>query len=1041
MASSKKKPSSTPPATGVGRTTTKASGKAASDVASEAATKASTKAASQKAATKKPARTKKSAVAKTSAATAKPAVRATKVKKVAEMSESASPRAVNTQGLVGNDAPRPERMPTVAVPNREVLAIRGARLHNLKNVSLELQRNKLIVFSGVSGSGKSSLAFNTIYAEGQRRYVESLSSYARQFLARMAKPEVDSITGLAPAIAIEQKTITKNPRSTVGTTSEVYDYLRLLYARIGKTICRVCKEVVRKDTPRTVQESLAGLPDGTRLYVLFPMHPHEKRTLHEEFENLRERGFFRIIIGEGSEVIDLTQGFPTDVEKGDVFVLADRIVMRDDKATLTRLADSTETAFREGDGHAVVHLLENDERRWFSTRYECANCSIRYEEPSPKLFSFNNPFGACPECQGFGRAIGIDFDLVIPDRTRSLRNGAIVAFSTPKHQEHYHALLAVARAASLNLDKPVAQLTAAEWEVVRDGYGKYIGIDKFFKMIEEQTYKMHYRVLLSRFRGYTTCPRCRGSRLRTSAMRVFVHEKSIPDIVGMTIEEAYAWFNEIVLTEFESQVARRIMHEVVKRLRYLNEVGLGYLRLDRLSHTLSGGEAQRINLATSIGSALVGAMYVLDEPSIGLHPRDTDRLIRIMKSLRDLGNTVIVVEHDPDIIKAADIVVDMGPGAGENGGEVVFVGSVNDMLADTASVTGNYLSGRESIPVRSQRRRPTGKSIVVHGAWEHNLKELTVEFPLGILTVVTGVSGSGKSTLVHDVLYPSVARAKGAMVALTKKVRSVEGLDNVGAVEMVDQSPIGRSPRSNPVTYVKAFDHIRELYSQTNVARFNGWKPGFFSFNIPGGRCEACQGEGIVKVEMQFLADIELPCESCKGGRFRNETLTATWKGKNIVDILAMTVDDALEFFAGEGKITSRLGALQSVGLGYIRLGQPATTLSGGEAQRVKLAAYLVAPSTDRTLFILDEPTTGLHSADIATLLATFNALVDAGHSLVVIEHNMEVIRSADWIIDLGPEGGDIGGGLVVAGTPETVANTKGSYTGGFLKEALKRPV
>jgi len=971
---------------------------------------------------------------------------ATPKKRAAARKEPAKPPVADAAaGLVASVARRTAMAdearagaPAVAAPHpKSTLAIRGAKVHNLKNISLELPRNKMIVISGVSGSGKSSLAFDTIYAEGQRRYVESLSAYARQFLARMSKPDVESITGLAPAIAIEQKTTTKNPRSTVGTTAEVYDYLRLLFARIGETFCKVCNQQVLKDTPRTVQEWLKGQPEGTRLYVLFPMHPHEHRTLEEEFQNLREQGFFRVVIGDSAEIIDLNEGFPAGVHKEDVYVLVDRLVLRNDPEALTRIADSAEAAFREGEGRAIVHLLESGERRHFSTRFECATCGIKYEEPQPKLFSFNNPFGACPECQGFGKAIGIDIDLVIPDRSKTLRGGAIAAFSTPKHSENHRTLVSIAREARVDIDKPVSHLTPYEWNVVMDGYGKYLGINGFFKQIEEQTYKMHYRVFLARFRGYTTCPRCKGSRLRTSAMRVFIHGKSIPDIVMMTIEEANDWVMGLKLSRYEEDIAKRILEEIRKRLRYLNEVGLGYLRLDRLSHTLSGGESQRINLATSIGSALVGAMYVLDEPSIGLHPRDTGRLVRIMHSLRDLGNTVIVVEHDPDIIGSADVVVDMGPRAGERGGEVIFNGSVPQMLRDPKSITGAYLSGRKGITTRSQRRKPTSKSIKLVGVYEHNLKEVDVEFPLGVLTVVTGVSGSGKSTLVHDVLYPSVARTKGATVAASKKVRSMEGAETIGAVEMVDQTPIGRSPRSNPVTYVKAFDIIRDLYAATAVAKLNGWKPGYFSFNVPGGRCEACQGEGVVRVEMQFLADLALTCEVCKGKRFKAEALQAIYRGKNIVDVLEMTVDEAMEFFAKETKVLAKLKGLHDVGLGYIRLGQPATTLSGGEAQRVKLAAQLVAPTDARTLFILDEPTTGLHFDDIATLLKAFNALIDAGHSLVVIEHNLDVIKSADWVIDLGPEGGDAGGSIVCVGTPETVAKCAGSYTGQFLKDVL----
>jgi len=853
----------------------------------------------------------------------------------------------------------------------------------------------------------------------------------------MPKPEVDSISGLAPAIAIDQKTITKNPRSTVATTAEVYDYLRLLYARIGITHCRGCQHPVQKDTPRSVQEWVMGMEDGTRLFVLFPMHQHERRSLTDEFDNLRQRGFFRVIVGDGGEIFDLNQGYPDGISKDDVLVVADRIVKQDEAQVRTRIADAAETSLREGDGRAVVMVVDDGTRRSFSTRYECATCAIRYEEPQPRLFSFNNPFGACPDCQGFGRAIGIDLDLIIPDRSRSLRSGAIAAFATPKHAEHYRALMSIARASGLHVDKPVSQLTADEWTIVLRGYDAYVGIDRFFKQVEEQAYKMHYRVFLSRFRGYTTCSRCRGSRLRTSAMQVFVHGKCIPDIVQMTIEEANAWFEGLVLTNYEEQVARRILQEIRKRIRYLDEVGLGYLRLDRLSHTLSGGEAQRISLATSIGSALVGAMYVLDEPTIGLHPRDTIRLIRIMKSLRDVGNTVIVVEHDPDIITAADVVVDMGPRAGEHGGEVTFCGTVSEMLASRDSITGGYVSGRLAMPAPRERRPLSGRSIAVRGASEHNLRDLTVEFPLDMLTVVTGVSGSGKSTLVHDILYPAVARGKGVTVAMTRRLRGVEGDEHVGAVEMVDQSPIGRSPRSNPITYIKAFDAIRELFAQTSVAKVNGWKPGFFSFNVPGGRCEECQGEGVTRVEMQFLADIELPCESCKGSRYRAETLTATWKGKSVVDVLGMTVTEALAFFGDEGRIAVRLRALRDVGLGYVRLGQPATTLSGGEAQRVKLAAHLAAPEHERTLFILDEPTTGLHFDDIAMLMKAFNALIDAGHSLVVIEHNLAVIASADWIIDLGPEGGDRGGELVVAGRPEEIVRSARSHTGRFLKQYM----
>ncbi len=917
------------------------------------------------------------------------------------------------------------------------LVVRGARLHNLKNVSIDLPRNRLIVFTGVSGSGKSSLAFNTIYAEGQRRYVESLSAYARQFLARMAKPDVDSISGLAPAIAIEQRTISKNPRSTVGTTAEVYDYMRLLYARIGKTSCHRCGKEVTKATPHQIREWSSSLDEGSRLIVMFPLPDRDDRTQVQAFDTLRERGFFRVIVGEGTDIVDLNDGYPKTARTDEVFVVADRVVVRHERAAEGRVADAAETALREGDGRVVIHVIDTGDRVRYSSRFECADCDIRYEEPQPKLFSFNNPFGACPDCQGFGRAIGVDLDLIIPDRTRSLRSGAIAPFATPKHAEHYRKLMAVARSAGLNVDKPVSELSADEWKIVMKGSGDYIGVDRFFKWVEEQTYKMHYRVFLSRYRGYTTCARCRGSRLRTSAMQVFVHGMSIPDLVQLTIAEANAWFNSLQLSEYEEAVAKRILTEIRKRIRYLDEVGLGYLRLDRLSHTLSGGESQRISLATSIGSALVGAMYILDEPSIGLHPRDTSRLISIMKSLRDLGNTVIVVEHDADIISAADVVVEMGPGAGEHGGEVVFQGTVAQLAEDPQSLTGSFLAGRAVVPPNRPRREISDRVVTIHGAAENNLRNLTIEFPLEVLTVVTGVSGSGKSTLVHDILYPALARAKGTTLASVKRIRGIEGDEHLNGVEMIDQTPIGRSSRSNPVTYVKAFDVIRELFSQTHVARLNGWKPGYFSFNVPGGRCESCQGEGVVRVEMQFLADIELPCEACHGTRYKPDTLTALFRGKTIVDVLAMTINEATEFFSGEGRVVNRLRPLVDVGLGYLRLGQPATTLSGGEAQRVKLASHLAGGAVEKTLFIFDEPTTGLHFADVATLLKAFEALLESGHSLVVIEHNLDVIRAADWIIDLGPEGGDKGGTLVACGRPEDVARNPKSHTGAHLKSAL----
>ncbi len=899
----------------------------------------------------------------------------------------------------------------------------------------------MIVLSGVSGSGKSTLAFDTIYAEGQRRYVESLSAYARQFLSRMAKPEVESITGLAPAVAIEQQVLQRNPRSTVGTTTEIYDYLRLLFGRIGKTLCKNCGTTVQRDTPRVVGERVAEMEEGTKLYVLFPMPDHESRSLEEELGALRARGFFRVVPSTLNDIIDLTEYDSSkklkQLSKETLSVLVDRLVWRDDDTSKSRIAEAAEGGFREGDGRIEVRDIDSGESHHFSRNYECAPCGKKWQEPEPRLFSFNNPFGACPECQGFGRAIGIDMDLVIPDRSKTIRQGAIAAFSTPKHSQHYHDLLAVAPSAGIDTNKTISRFSEEEWNVLLEGSNQYIGINGFFSMIEKNTHKMHYRVYLSRFRGYTTCPKCRGARLRTSATQVFVHETRIHELTGLTIERAYAWFSRLNLTDYEDQIVGPVVKEITKRLRFLNEVGLGYIQLDRLSHTLSGGEIQRINLATSIGSALVGTMYVLDEPSIGLHPRDTSRLIHILHELRDLGNTVIVVEHDPDIIRAANLVVDMGPKAGEDGGEVVFVGTVDEMLKSKASRTGEWLSERESIQLPKSRRSPRGH-IILRNAFIHNLKNITAEFPLHTLTVVTGVSGSGKSTLVHDVLWRVAAHKMGKGRGKSEIGLQIEGLDLINSVEMIDQSPIGRTPRSNPATYTKAFDAIRDLFASSSTAKLNGWKPGYFSFNVQGGRCEVCQGDGFVTVDMQFLADIQLVCDACKGTRYKSEVRSAKFNGKSVVDVLAMTVDEALSFFDGQNRVTRRLQSLTDVGLGYICLGQPATTLSGGEAQRVKLASHLTSPNQGHTLFILDEPTTGLHMADVAILLKAFNVLIDKGHSVLVIEHNLDVIKSADYIIDLGPEGGEAGGRVVVVGTPEKVASCQDSITGQFLKKLLQ---
>jgi len=922
-------------------------------------------------------------------------------------------------------------------------------VHNLKNISLELPRNKFIVITGVSGSGKSSLAFDTIYAEGQRRFVESLSAYARQFLERMDKPDVDFIQGISPAIAIEQKTTARNPRSTVGTTTEIYDYLRLLFARIGKTYCHKCGQLVQKDSVRTVLEKLKGdgrwqMADGSekkelKLYVLFPLHQHKDATLQQELENLKKQGFFRVLYKD--EIVDLNEkSLYKKAKKSDVHVLVDRLIFRVGEDN-NRLADSVETAFKVGDGYAVIKLLEDGKELRFNQHFECANCSIRYEEPDPRLFSFNNPFGACPKCQGFGRSVGIDLDLVVPNKQLSIRDGAIQPWTTPKWHDNLRGLLRIAYDAKLRVDVPFEELTEPEINIILNGYGDFEGLYEFFKAVEKKAYKIYYRVFLSRYRGYTTCDTCKGARLRQEALNIKVAEKTIFDLVQMTIDETHRFFQQLKLTTFELEVARRILEELRRRLKYLVDVGIGYLTLDRLSNTLSGGESQRINLATALGSSLVGSLYVLDEPSIGLHPRDNEKLISILKSLRDIGNTVIVVEHDADMMRAADVIVDMGPRAGEYGGEVVFQGEIKQLANNVTTLTGQYLSGKKSIPVPGKRRKGSGKFITIKGAAQHNLRSINVNIPLGMFVAVTGVSGSGKSTLVHEIIYGALKKAKGDYSEEVGKFRSLEGAEHIDEVELVDQSPIGRTPRSNPATYIKAFDLIRDAFANTQAAKIHGYTPGSFSFNVPGGRCETCEGSGIQTIEMQFLADLELTCEVCKGKRFKKELLDVRCQNKSVDEVLAMTVSEAITFFnaASTGKrIAKRLQVLDDVGMGYIRLGQSATTLSGGEAQRVKLATNLAEQQEGKhTLFIFDEPTTGLHFDDIAKLLNAFNALIEKGSSILVIEHNMDVIKCADWIIDLGPEAGDEGGRIVAEGEPEKISRMQNSYTGNFLKHYL----
>lgn len=916
------------------------------------------------------------------------------------------------------------------------IVVKGARVHNLKNIDVEIPRNKLTVITGVSGSGKSSLAFDTIYAEGQRRYVESLSSYARQFLERMDKPDVDFIQGISPAMAIQQKTTSSNPRSTVGTSTEIYDYVRLLFARIGSTISPKSGKPVQKDTAESViKELFSQFEDGIKFYVLFPIQIHEKRSISDELALLREKGFTRLLNLKDESILDLTRDEidPDKISPGTHRVLVDRLAVKQDEDTRSRIAGSLETAFREGNGRCSIKLRQGKELP-FSERFE--RDGMEFLEPFPQMFSFNNPFGACDTCEGFGKVAGIDEDLVIPDPEKTIRDGAIAPFSTPKFSKYLKDLIKVAARYSLPIDVPYLKLPDEIKNIIWNGKDDYIGIHKFFEVVKSQFYKVHMRVFYSRYRGYSRCHECEGFRIRKDALYVKINDLHIGEVTEMTIGHARTFFEDIRLSDFEKEVAEKILFEIRKRLKYLDEVGLEYLTLDRLTNTLSGGESQRISLANSLGSSLIGSLYVLDEPTIGLHPRDNNRLISILESLRDIGNTVLVVEHDPEMIKAADYIIDIGPFAGYHGGEVVFTGTYSKII-ESNTLTGKYLSGRKKINVPEKRRTGSGKSIKLEGALEHNLKSLDVEFPLNKLICVTGVSGSGKSTLVHDTLYAAIQKQFGTYKEKIGKHRSISGLSHIESVEMVDQSPIGRSTRSNPATYTKSFDGIRDLFSNARQSKIMGYTPGHFSFNVPGGRCETCQGEGVQKIEMQFMADIELTCETCDGTRFRKDILNVKYRGKNIHDILEMSVSDALEFFVDENVITSKLQPLEDVGLGYLKLGQSATTLSGGEAQRVKLAKFLSKSNTGHTLYFFDEPTTGLHFEDIARLLSSFNELVNNGHSVIIIEHNLDVIKCADWIIDIGPEGGFGGGQIVATGTPEQIAEVKESHTGRFLKEIL----
>ena len=917
--------------------------------------------------------------------------------------------------------------------SKNKIIVKGAREHNLKNIDLEIPKNKLVVFTGVSGSGKSSLVFDTIYAEGQRRFVESLSSYARQFLERMNKPDVDFIYGISPAVAIEQKKGVRNPRSTVGTSTEIYDYLRLLFARIGITYCFDCGSVVKKDTVGNISNWLEEKEDGTKFYLGFPIHKHKGRKVSEEITLLIKKGFYRVYYK--GKLIDLNTAEKLPRSKEGLYVIIDRFKVKKGRVRET-LADSLEITFKEGEGKLTLINPETNDISSFNNSYEC--CGIKYDEPEPRFFSFNNPFGACPVCQGFGKTIGYDMERVVPNENLSILEGAIAPWRTQKFSKHLRDLIRLAKVEQIPIDIPYKKLTEIQRNKLVRGFDNFIGIDKFFQKLEQKTYKMHIRVLLSRYRGYTKCVACKGSRLRREALQVKINFKSMLDLIVLPIDKLNEYFSKLKITDYEFEIASSILKEIGKRLKFLNDVGLGYLSLDRLSSTLSGGETQRINLATSLGSALIGTLYVLDEPSIGLHPRDNGKLIGILKSLRDIGNTVLVVEHDGEMMEESDYIYDIGPKAGINGGEIVASGTYKQLLDNPNSLTGLYLSGKMKIPLPEKRRVEETKWIKIKAASENNLKNLNVEVPLRKFVVITGVSGSGKSTLVHDILYGGVAKMLGKPANNIGKYESIEGILTLEEVEIVDQSPIGKSPRSNPISYVKGFEIIRDIFASTPQARVRGYKPGYFSFNVDGGRCQTCQGEGFVKVEMQFLADLYLECDDCKGTRYKKELREVTYKGKNIVDVLNFTVTEAIQFFKNQSRLLNYLQVLEDVGLGYIHLGQPSNTLSGGEAQRIKLARHLISQRKNKnTLFIFDEPTTGLHFDDINKLLNCFNVLVEKKNSVVIIEHNLDVIKCADYIIDLGPDAGDKGGEIVAFGTPEEIVLNKKSVTGKYLKPLL----
>lgn len=926
---------------------------------------------------------------------------------------------------------------TALNPKTDIQII-GAKLHNLKNISLTIPKNKLVVITGLSGSGKSTLAFDTLYAEGQRRYVESLSSYARQFLGRLDKPQVDQIKGIAPAIAIQQKVNSTNPRSTVGTTTEIYDYLKLLYARIGKTYSPVSGEEVKKDTVTTVIDFIKTFPVDTTVIIGAPLHIAPDRTFTQQLEILQQQGFQRIdVSGQTQKIEDLIDFKFEPSPDMEINLVIDRVVTMDDESFYHRLADSVQTAFYEGKGEMFVRNVEENSERIFSNRFDLDG--ISFTEPTVHFFSFNNPFGACPTCEGFGKIIGIDEDLVIPNRNLSIYDDAVVAWKGEKMSEWKEMLIRAASSLDFPVHKPYHQLSDDQKEILWHGKGRWKGLDGFFQMLEENTYKIQYRVMLSRYRGKTVCTLCKGKRLRKEAFWVKIAGKSLPDLVNLPLDELQEFFKDLKLSDFDSKVAKRLLLEINNRIQFLLDVGLGYLTLNRTSNTLSGGESQRINLATSLGSSLVGSMYILDEPSIGLHSKDTDNLIKVLKQLRDLGNTVIVVEHDEDVIKHADHIIDIGPEAGTHGGEVVFEGTFAELMK-AKTLTADYLNNRKKIEI-PENRIPKKNSVRIKGARENNLQNIDVELPLNMLTVITGVSGSGKSTLVREIATPALQRELGIFGNKLGDMEAMVGdFNKVEAIEFIDQNPIGKSSRSNPVTYTKAYDEIRSLFAKQKLSKVRGYQPKHFSFNVDGGRCDECQGEGTITIEMQFMADVTLECESCHGKRFKEEILEIKFHEKNISDVLHMTVDDAIEFFNahGESKISDKIQSLQDVGLGYVQLGQSSSTLSGGEAQRIKLASFLTkGNSSKNTLFIFDEPSTGLHFHDINKLLTSLRALIENGHSVWVIEHHPDIIKTADYIVDLGPEGGKQGGKLVAEGTPEEIVKVKESRTGKYLAEKL----